>query len=200
MQIHREIEQQSKEWFDMRKGKMTASHATAIGNCWKGLDSYILEMMSETFSSAEKEHYSNDHTDRGNELEPQARSLYELEKMVTVDQVTFIEYNEYIGCSPDGLIDEEWGLEIKCPKDSVFFKMLLDGTEKAIDSDYLWQVQMNLWATKRKWWDLVFYNPNYEQSLIVFRITPDPEKFAKLEAGFQIGIAKIREISSKFKK
>lgn len=64
-------------------------------------------MMSETFSSAEKEHYSNDHTDRGNELEPQARSLYELEKMVTVDQVTFIEYNEYIGCSPDGLIDEE---------------------------------------------------------------------------------------------
>lgn len=64
--------------------------------------------------------------------------------------------------------------------------MLLDGTEKAIDSDYLWQVQMNLWVTKRKWWDLVFYNPNYEQSLMIFRILPDPEKFAKLEAGFQI--------------
>jgi len=75
--------------------------------------------------------------------------------------------------------------------------MLLDGTEKAIDSDYIWQVQHTLWVTKRDWWDLAFYNCNYEQSLIVFRITPDPEKFAKLEAGFAIGIQKIRDIKNK---
>lgn len=60
--------------------------------------------------------------------------------------------------------------------------MLLDGTEKAIDSDYVWQIQMSLWVTKRKWWDFLAYNPNYEKSSIPFRIYPDPEKFAKLEA------------------
>jgi len=43
---------------------MTASHATAIGNNGKGLETYILEMMAESFSSAEKEQYSNEHTER----------------------------------------------------------------------------------------------------------------------------------------
>ena len=61
-------------------------------------------MMAESFSSAPKEVYSNEHTARGNELEPLARGVYELENMVTVDQVSFIEYNEFIGCSPDGLV------------------------------------------------------------------------------------------------
>lgn len=75
---------------------MTASHATAIGNNGKGLETYILEMMAESYSSGEKERYSNEHTERGNELEGQARSIYELENMVTVDQVSFIEYNQYI--------------------------------------------------------------------------------------------------------
>lgn len=200
MKIIREILQWTPEWFEMRKGKMTASHATAIGNCWKWLESYIIEMMAESFSSWEREQYSNEHTERWHELEAQARSIYELENDVKVDQVSFIEYNEYIWCSPDGLIWEDWGLEIKCPSDVKFFKMLLDGTEKSIDSDYIWQVQMNLWVTKRKYWDLAFYNCNYEKSLIIFRITPDSEKFAKLEVWFETGIKMIREIQSKFKK
>lgn len=199
MKIYTEIIQQSPEWFNMRKGKMTASHATAIGNNGKGLETYILEMMAESFSSAEKEQYSNEHTNRWNELEPQARSLYELETMNTVDQVSFIEYNEFIGCSPDGLIWEDGWLEIKCPSDVKFFKMILDWTEKSIDSDYIWQVQMSLLITKRKWWDLCFYNPNYEKSLIIFRILPDEEKFKKLEEWFSIGINKIKEISLKIK-
>ena len=199
MKIYKEIEQQSKEWFDMRKGKMTASNATAIGNCWKGLDTYIIEMMAESFSSAEKEQYSNEHTNRWNELEPQARSLYELETMNTVDQVSFIEYNEFIGCSPDWLIWEDGWIEIKCPSDVKFFKIILDWTEKSIDSDYLWQIQMSLFITKRKWWDLCFYNPNYEKSLIIFRILPDEEKFKRLEEWFSIWINKIKEISLKIK-
>ncbi len=199
MKIYTEIIQQSPEWFNMRKGKMTASHATAIGNNGKGLETYILEMMAESFSSAEKEQYSNEHTNRWNELEPQARSLYELETMNTVDQVSFIEYNEFIGCSPDWLIWEDGWIEIKCPSDVKFFKIILDWTEKSIDSDYIWQVQMSLFITKRKWWDLCFYNPNYEKSLIIFRILPDKEKFKKLEEWFSIGINKIKEISLKIK-
>lgn len=200
MKIHKDIEQQSQEWFDLRKGKMTASNAQAIWNNWKGLETYIIEMMAESFSSAPKEIYSNEHTARGNELEPLARWIYELENMVTVDQVSFIEYNEFIGCSPDGLVWEEWGLEIKCQNDVKHFKMIIDGIEKNLDSGYVWQVQMNLWVTKRQWWDLAFYNPNFKQSLLVTRIFPDPKKFAELEAGFQTGIARIKEIRSAFSK
>jgi len=200
MKIHTQVEQQSQEWFDLRKGKMTASNAQAIWNNWKGLETYIIEMMAESFSSAPKEVYSNEHTARGNELEPLARWIYELENMLTVDQVSFIEYNEFIGCSPDGLVWEEWGLEIKCQNDVKHFKMIIDGIEKNLDSGYVWQVQMNLWVTKRQWWDLAFYNPNFKESLLVTRIFPDPKKFAELEAGFQTGIARIKEIRSAFSK
>ena len=84
MKIIKDIEQGSQDWFDIRKGKMTASHAQAIGNQGKGLETYIYELMAEYFSSGEKEQFSNEHTERGNELETLARQIYELEKEVSV--------------------------------------------------------------------------------------------------------------------
>ncbi len=196
MKIH-EIEQQSPEWFNVRKLKATASHATAIGNCGKGLDTYVLEIVAEYLSSADKEQFSNKHTDRGNELEPQARTIYELTTGKDVKQVGFIEYNDYVGCSPDGLVEDDGGIEIKCPDDKEYFKILLE-KENAISSDYIWQVQMNLLITNRKWWDLIFYNPNYKQTIIVFRIYPDEEAQKKLKQGFIIAEKKIKNIIKQF--
>lgn len=193
MKIH-EIEQQSPEWFNVRKLKATASHATAIGNCGKGLDTYVLEIVAEYLSSADKEQFSNKHTDRGNELEPQARTIYELTTGKDVKQVGFIEHNDYFGCSPDGLIDDDGGLEIKCIDDVGYLKMLL-GEE--ISSDYQWQIQMNLLITGRKWWDFVAYNPNFKQSIIIKRVVPDKDKQEKLSNGFILAENKIKEILNK---
>ena len=52
MKIHN-MPQSSPEWFAIRKGKITASHAQAIGNVGKGLETYTIETMAEFFSSAE---------------------------------------------------------------------------------------------------------------------------------------------------
>lgn len=197
MKIYTDIEQQSPEWFAIRKGKMTASNAQAIWNAWKWLETYIYELMAESISSWEKETYSNEHTNRGNEFEPIARSLYELETWCTVEQVTFVEYNDMIGCSPDWFIWDDWWLEIKCQNDVKHMKLIISW-EKEIDSAYIWQVQFNLWVTKRKWWDLCFFNPNFEKSIITFRIYPDTDKFSKIEKWLEIGINMIREIKSKF--
>ena len=197
MIIHDDIIQQSEEWYKIRRGKITASHATAIANCGKGLNSYILEIMADYFSCAEKEQFSNKHTERGNKLEPIARSIYEIETGNTVKQVGFIEYNDYVGCSPDGLVGDDGGIEIKCPDDKEYFKLLLE-KEGAISSDYMWQVQMNLLITERKWWDLIFYNPNYKQTIIVFRIYPDEEAQKKLKQGFIIAEKKIKNIIKQF--
>ena len=197
MIIHDDIIQQSDEWYKIRRGKITASHATAIANCGKGLNSYILEIMADYFSCAEKEQFSNKHTERGNKLEPIARSIYEIETGNQVKQVGFIEYNDYVGCSPDGLVGDDGGIEIKCPDDKEYFKLLLE-KEGAISSDYMWQVQMNLLITERKWWDLIFYNPNYKQTIIVFRIYPDEEAQKKLKQGFIIAEKKIKNIIKQF--
>jgi hypothetical protein len=77
-----------------------------------------------------------------------------------------------------------------------YFRYLLNG-ESEIDSKYLWQVQMNLLITGRKWWDFIVYNPNFKKTMCIFRITPDKEKFEALEKGFEIGIKKILEIQAK---
>ena len=188
MQIHN-CEQKSDEWHVIRKGKMTASNATAIGNCGKGLETYTKEIVRKEISS-KIDDYSNKDFERGNELEPIARQMYELEKDVKVEQVGFIEHDEFTGCSPDGLVGEDGGIEIKCSDDKIYFDYLLE-KEKAISSDYLWQCQMNLFITGRKWWDLIVYNPNFEKSMFVFRILPDLEKFKTLEKGLAVGREQI---------
>lgn len=198
MKIHN-FEQGTPEWFAIRKGKMTASEATAIGNCGKGLETYIVKMMAEFYSSGEKEHFSNKHTDRGNELEPVARGIYEFENNVEVKTVGFMELNEFVGASPDGLVGDDGGIEIKSIDDVSYFRHLING-EKEMDSSYVWQVQMNLLISGRKWWDLCYYNPNYTKSMCIYRIYPDLEKFAKLEKGFEMGIAMIKNIKSLIEK
>lgn len=194
MEIHN-CEQGSPEWFEVRKGKMTASHAQAIGNYGKGLETYILEMMAEYFSSKDKEQFSNIHTDRGNEYEPVAREMYEFERDVEVKQVGFIQFNEYVGASPDGLVGDEGGIEIKSIDDKDYFRHLIFG-EKEIEKKHLWQIQMNLLITGRKWWDLIIYNPNYKKSMCVYRITPDTAMFKELEIGFQKGAEMINNIKA----
>lgn len=197
--VEHDVEQGSPEWFEVRKGKMTASKATAIGNYGKGLETYIIEMMAESMSSGEKDGFKSKDTERGNLYEPIARKVYALETGLDVRQVGFIEYNEFVGCSPDGLMDlEDGGLEIKCPDDTKYFKYLLNGEEE-IDSGYIWQIQMNLLITGRKWWDLVIYNPNYSKSMLIYRILPDQEKFKELLVGFKKGAEKIIEIKEKIK-
>lgn len=185
-------EQKSEEWFKVRELKLTASKAQAIGNAKAGLETLVTNMMAEYYSSAEKENFSSKDTDRGNELENVAREMYELEQGIEVEQVGFIEESKYVGCSPDGLIGKNGLIEIKCLNDVGHYCVIRD-KEKGIDSQYLWQVQMQMLITKRKWCDLVFYNPNFEKSLVIFRILPDEVKFEALKAGIKKGQKLIEE-------
>lgn len=191
MKIHN-LEQGTNEWFDCRKGKMTASNANTIAVAAKGLDTYIETIVADIFASQKESSYKSKAMERGNELEDVAKSIYELNNNVVIENVGFIEYSDYIGCSPDGLIGEDGGIEIKCINNKDYFKLLI-GEEKP-DISYIMQCQMCLMITERKWWDLVYYNPNFEQSTIVFRLQPDLEKINKLKIGLSIGEEKIKRL------
>ena len=197
MIIHN-FEQVSPEWFAIRKGKMTASHAQAIGNAGKGLLTYINSLMAEFYSSGKPDQFISIDIKRGNELESQARSIYELKKGITVQQVGFIEADEFSGCSPDGLISEDGGIEIKCPNDEVYFQYLLEGAE-AIDTKYIWQIQMSLLISDRKYFDFIAYNPNFKETIFIHRVERDTEKLEKLKIGLAKGAEMIKEIKSKMK-
>jgi len=194
MKIHT-MEQGTDEWFEVRKGKMTASHAQAIGSCGKGLETYCWQVVAESFSSGEKEYYTNKDMERGNELEAQAISMYELEKGVTTKAIGFVELNENVGASPDRTVEEEGLAEVKCPNDINFFKALI---EKKIESKYEWQMQMQMLVTGRKWCDFVAYNPNFENSLFIMRVYLDPVKQEKLKEGISLGTEKIKALQAKY--
>jgi len=195
MKIYNDIIQGSEDWFEMRRGKVTASHAQAIGNNGKGLDNYILEVASEMFSSAEKEDWGNKDTKRGNELEPLARSMYELQNDVEVEQIGFCELNDFVGCSPDGIVGDGM-IEIKCPDDKTYFNLLMN---EKIDSSYIWQCQMNMLILEKKWCDLIFYNPNFEKSMKIFRLEPDEKMQEALKEGFKKAETEIIKMVSKYK-
>lgn len=185
-----DVIQGSPEWFELRKLKMTASHAQEIASCGKGLDTYTTTLVSEYFSQAEPVRYTNDDMERGKELEAEARIIYELEKNVTVKEIGFIEYSKYVGVSPDGLVDEDGGVEIKAHNDKVYTELAI---YNKIDTKYLWQIQMTLLVTGSKWWDFIAYNPNYKRSMLIKRIYPDAESFKKIQEGIKKGTQLIKQ-------
>jgi putative phage-type endonuclease len=189
------FEQGTPEWHEARALRMTASRAQAIGANGAGLVTYIIEMCAEHFSTGEKEVYTNKHTERGNQYESQARTIYELEKGCEVEQVGFVVHDEHSGCSPDGLVGDDGLVEFKNPTDKEHFRFFV---ERKIDTAYMWQIQMQLLVTGRKWCDFVSYCPNYKDHyLVVERVLPDEKKQAKLKEGLEAGTQMLKEIMEK---
>lgn len=188
------MEQRSSEWFAIRIGKMTASKASVIATGGVGLETYILELMAEYYSNAEQEPLTNKDIERGIELEPQARMAFEFRTGLTVQEVGFIEYNEYIGCSPDGLIGSDGLVEFKAPNDKNYLKLIIDGK---IKPEYIAQMQMQMYVTKRDYCYFCSYNPNFEKSLWIKKIDKDLTFFEKLEKGFEKGITLIKQVKEK---
>lgn len=186
------MEQQTPEWFEAKKGKMSSSSATAIGNCGTGLETYAMDLVASMYSSNRDKGFSSKYMDNGNEYEEVARSVYELETGEEVQQVGLVEYSDFVVCSPDGLVGDKGLIEIKCPKDTVYFKQYL--IKKEIPSGYIWQMQMQMLTTGREWCDFMAYNPNYKRSYFIQRVYPDPKKVEKLLEGFRLGEEMIKNI------
>lgn len=183
VQIHN-FEQKSDEWFDFRKGKLTASNATSIGACGAGLKTYARNIAME-LCGIEKKQITNSDIERGNEYEPLAITSYEFEFNVEIKQVGCITNDLYFNVcvSPDGLIGDDGGLEIKARNNEKHFALIC-GDESDIPFN---QIQMSLLVSELKWWDFASYNPNFKNHLFVKRIYPDLAYFEKLKKGFLEG-------------
>lgn len=197
MKYHYDIEQRSEAWFEAKKGKMSASNAETILANGKGLETYIYNLMAEYYSKGEKVHYTNADIERGILLEPEAKIEFEFYTGLEVKEVGYVELNDYILVSPDGLIGEDGLIEIKCPNDSVYFKLLLSDN---IKPEYIAQMQMQLYVTDRQYCYFVSYNPNFEKSLYIKKITRDEEMIEKLKKGLDKGTELIKEIKKNFRK
>ncbi len=121
--------------------------------------------------------------ERGTELEPEARAYYEMQHDVEVETVGLVMTDDgKVAGSPDGLVGDDGGLELKCPAIQTHIGYMLD-PDKLV-SGYRYQVQGYLYLTGRAWWDLVSYFPGLPD--VTRRIGRDAEYIAALEAALKV--------------
>ncbi len=165
-----ECDQRSDLWFSSRLGRLTASNlgdafATTKSGFSTSRRNLRLRLVLERLTGKSQESgYTNAAMERGILLEPEARAAYEAESGLLVDTVGFIIHDELLtGASPDGLIGEDGGIEIKCPGAAAH----LDYLRGEIPNDYKLQVIHSLWLTGRQWWDFASFNPDFPDPLML---------------------------------
>lgn len=203
MNIIESMEQGSQEWLELRLGKVTASKFKDVMTNGRGnkpsatAKTYMIKLVAEVLRGESLPFFESDAMKWGTETEPQARAMYELKNDVEVKEVAFVELNEFVGVSPDGLVGDEGLLEIKCPNTETQIKRFLD--DVGLPGDYEAQVQGQLWVTGRQWCDFVSFDPriDVEASYIQTRVYRDEEYIAKLEEKVSIFVEEMKSMIKK---
>jgi len=178
-------EQGSEQWFIDRLSVATASMFNEVmtpKQLKRAKTNYIYELAAEYITKKTQSTFTgNAHTDRGNELEPTAVKWYEFMFDTECHEAGLclpFEGAQY-GCSPDRLIGEDGGLEIKCPELKTHIKYFV---ANEVPAEYKAQVYGCLYVTGRDWWDFVSYSQ--ESRPLVIRTTKDDEGYLKWKEAF----------------
>jgi putative phage-type endonuclease len=187
MKIWPQMIQQSEEWFRARKGRVTASNAdrilTPTGKDSSQWDSYAIELTAECIRPDELPSFTgNHHTDRGNDLEPEAREIFTKTTGLEVKEIGFvtneIRYKGVVGCSPDGLIYRDGkivaGLELKCPMAKNHAAYLVEG---GVPKLYRPQVQFSMAVCDVPWY-FMSYCRGMAPHIVLCDPDSDTEKMA----------------------
>ena len=180
MIIH-DCEQYSEEWWTLRRGVPTASRANEIVTPKKGdlstqSRTLINSMIAESLQVQSDPMEATEGMLRGTELEPEARSAFELDQDVDVVEVGFVTRHTpsgVVGCSPDGLVQPftnrggqptaQAGFEVKCPKAETHIGYLLGGE---LPEYYKPQVHMSMAVTGIDKWYFMSYYPELEPLIV----------------------------------
>jgi len=171
MIIHN-CDQRSDEWHSIRLGKVTGTRFKDMMTAKKpGFETLCRKIAAEqiTGKSADQPFNISAAMEQGIERESEARSVFEVEHLVEVQEVGFIEKEDdpMFGVSPDGLVYQEpsepyAGLELKCPLIHTHLGYLLES--EALFNTYKWQVFGALWVSGLDKWYLCSYCPEFEES------------------------------------
>ena len=182
-------EQQSDAWFQARSGKFTGSRFSDVlarskstGKPLKAYDDLIWQLVVERMTGEPVDGVDSYSLRWGRDVEGFARQEYELTTGHAVVEADFIQHPafDFVGCSPDGLINEDGGLELKCPKNSgVHLERFMAG----VPEEYIPQIQGCMWVTNRARWNFVSYDPRMPEShrILVIEVKRDDEFCKRLE-------------------
>ena len=166
-------EQGTPEWHQARVGIPTASEfQTLLMKGKKGGESltrktYMRKLAGEIITGEPMWSFNNEHMERGKQWEAEARDLYAFLHDAEPQQVGFIR-NGRKGASPDSLIGDRGGLEIKTRLAHLQIELLEDGE---VPAEHIAQIQGCMWIADREWWDFVSFSPRLP--LFVRRVERD---------------------------
>ena len=176
-----DINQNTDEWFQLRCGKLTSSKlGTIMANYGKAFGEpakkYAVNIAIEQITGNPiASTFTNDHMQRGHDQEPVARMLYEDETFSEVTNGGFWE-SDFIGCSPDGMVDDNGAIEIKSVITSVHYANVKRGN---VDPAYRWQCIGNLKFTGSDWLDFISYCEDFPEGMRLFTYRLNKDDFSE---------------------
>lgn len=169
------MEQRSVEWYQARRGKATGSQFNVLmakRGLGKSAETYAKSLIADEIQDTFEEQFTSKAMQNGIDLEPVAINRYEIETMNEVTPFGFITKGDFIGCSPDGLVGSNGGIEVKCPSRDKHINNLLS---TKCPPEYYDQIQGLIHISDLDWCDFVSYNPHFKKpyQIKIIRVLPD---------------------------
>jgi hypothetical protein len=177
---YRDLEQGSDAWLEARRGMLTASEMKLILTptlkqaANKEERVHLCELAAQRITKFVEPHYVSEDMLRGQIEEDEARREYATH-YASVERVGFIVNRRWgfpIGCSPDGLVGLDGGIEVKSRRQKFQFQTLTEHVPNGtIPEEYVLQLQTCLLVAERQWWDFISYCGGLPMAVI--RVWPD---------------------------
>jgi hypothetical protein len=178
-----DFDQGSELWFQARAGIPTSSEFKTVmregkeGSASVTRAKYLSQLAGEIITGdPAPEGYSNAFMERGKELEDEARDYFALKRNIEPHRVAFVRNDDMrAGCSPDSLIGDDSGLEIKVAIPAVQIERL---QWNRLPPEHVAQVQGSMWITGRSSWSFVSYCPKLPP--LILDVPRDEAKIAEI--------------------
>jgi len=196
------IEQRSPEWYAFRAGKVSASRISDVmARTKSGVSAsrknYLMELLCQRLTGNVEQGFTTAAMQRGVDLECVARSAYEVDKGVMVQEVGCVAHPTIENCiaSPDGLVGDEGLLEIKCPNTAQHVEFLRTGK---IDPGYQLQMLFQMICTGREWCDYVSFDDRLPEELQYRckRFEFDDDKANEVLAEVKLFLAELNQLET----
>lgn len=196
------IPQDNPSWLRARLGCLTASRMADAMNFRKdGKPSaerkkLMHDLLAERLTDAAIDHFVTPAMQHGIDTEPEARERYEALSGNLVQPAGFVLHKsiEFFGATPDGLIDSDGLLEVKCPNTQTFIGWRAAG---GVPEQHKPQMLAQLACTGRSYVDFVAFDPrikNPRLQIIVCRYAPGSDELARVEEAAQVFLNELEQM------
>lgn len=206
-----DCEQRSEEWYELRRGALTASNFATIMASPQDPDGIgsrkklLYRLAGEQLTGVVAETYTSKAMERGIDMEPAARAFYRRTRFADMREVGFVRrtiHNAFgeplvVGCSPDGCVDPDGVLQIKTMIPELLIPIAEKGA-RGFPAEHRAQCQGELWVTGRAWNDLMIF---YEGMPVAptFRIERSEEYIKTIKDACEVFSYDLRTLVKKLR-